>query len=194
MAEAYTLAQAPAALVIQPDGRVSAGPRYGAKAIRQLVADSLGLALPDAPSQEVQVVGVGQRAPQLRRPDVNGQVVEIGGPRSEPTLLVFWSPGCSGCQTILPDIKALEDTAERLRIVIASRGPIGLNQEAGFRSPVVLDDDHALAQIFGSSGTPAALLLDGRGVVVTPVARGSEGVRTALAAMATAFAPALATA
>jgi thiol-disulfide isomerase/thioredoxin len=191
--EAYDLAQAPAAVVIQPDGRVSAGPRYGANAIRHLVAETLGLAMPEAPSREIQVAGIGQAAPRMRRPDLDGQVVEIGGPTSEPTLLVFWSPGCGGCQAVLPDINALEDTAEQLRVVIVSRGPVGLNQEAGFRSPVVLDDDRSLAQAFGVRGTPAALLLDGRGVVVTQVARGSEGVRAALQALSTAFAPALTT-
>ena len=189
--EDYGLIQAPAAVVIQPDGQVSAGPRYGAKAIRQLVADTLGLEMPQAPSHDVQVAGIGRAAPPLRRPDLDGQVVEIGGPGSEPTLLVFWSPGCSGCQAVLPDIKAFEAEVERLRVVVVSRGPVGLNQEVGFRSPVVLDDDHSLARIFGVTGTPAAVLLDGRGVVVTQVARGSEGVRAALQAMSSAFAPAL---
>jgi thiol-disulfide isomerase/thioredoxin len=192
--EAYDLQQAPAAVVIQPDGRVSAGPRYGAHAIRKLVAETLGLMMPEAPSHETQVAGIGQVAPLLRRPDLDGQAVEIGGPSSEPTLLLFWSPGCSGCQKILPDIKAFETAVERLRVVLISRGPTGLNQEVGFRSPVVLDDDLSLAQSFGVTGTPAAVLLDGRGMVVTQVARGSDGVRGALQALATSFAPALATA
>jgi thiol-disulfide isomerase/thioredoxin len=192
--EAFDLQQAPAAVVIQPDGRVSAGPRYGAHAVRQLVADTLGLVMPDAPAQTVEVVGIGQPAPRLRRPDLDGRAVELGGPGNEPTLLIFWSPGCSSCQTILPDIKAFESAVERLRVVIVSRGSIGLNQEVGFRSPVVLDDDRSLAQTFGVPGTPAALLLDGRGVVVTQVARGSDGVRGALQALTTSFAPAKATA
>lgn len=193
LVDAFDLQQAPAAVVIQPNGMVSAGPRYGTLAIRKLVAETLGLALPEAPSHEVQVAGIGQPAPRLRRPDLDGQVVELGGPSSEPTLLMFWSPGCSGCQKILPDIKAFESAVDRLRVVIVSRGPVGLNQEVGFRSPVVLDDDHSLAQTFGVPGTPAAVLIDGRGMVVTQVARGSDGVRGALQALATSFAPAIAT-
>jgi thiol-disulfide isomerase/thioredoxin len=192
--EAYDLQQAPAAVVIDPSGMVSAGPRYGSHAIRTLVAETLGLVMPPAPAQEAQVAGIGQAAPRLRRPDLEGQAVELGGPSSEPTLLLFWSPGCSGCQKILPEIQAFESAVERLRVVLISRGPIGLNQEVGFRSPVVLDDDHSLAQTFGVTGTPAAVLLDGRGVVVTQVARGSDGVRGALQALAASFAPTLATA
>lgn len=191
LVEAFDLQQAPAAVVIQPNGVVSAGPRYGAQAIRKLVADTLGLVMPEAPVRETLVAGIGQASPRLRRPDPDGRAVEIGGPSSTPTLLVFWSPGCSGCQKILPDIKAFESAVERLRIVLISRGSAGLNQEVGFRSPVVLDDDRSIAQTFGVPGTPAAVLIDGRGIVVTQVARGSDGVRGALQALATSFAPAL---
>jgi thiol-disulfide isomerase/thioredoxin len=194
LVDAFDLQQAPAAVVIQPNGIVSAGPRYGAHVVRKLVAETLGLGMPEAPSQEAQVAGIGQAAPRLRRPDLNGQAIEIGGASSTPTLLMFWSPGCSGCQKVLPDIKAFESAVERLRVVIVSRGPVGLNQEVGFRSPVVLDDDHSLAQTFGVPGTPAAVLIDGRGMVVTQVARGSDGVRGALQALATSFALAMATA
>jgi thiol-disulfide isomerase/thioredoxin len=187
--EAFGLNQQPAAVIVQPDGIMAAGPRYGSYAIRKLVADTLGLMMPVAPNQPVQVVGVGQTPPPLRRPDLSGQPVDLGGARSEPTLVLFWSPGCSGCQQLLPEIKTFESTVERLRVVIVSRGPVGLNQEVGFQSRVVLDDDRSLGQTFGVTGTPSAVLLDEHGVVVTPVARGHEGVRSALQALATSFAP-----
>jgi thiol-disulfide isomerase/thioredoxin len=176
---AYGLAQAPAAVLIHPDGRVAAGPRYGARAIRQLVADTLGLALPEAPNREIQTVGVGDKAPSIRRPDLAGNVVDVA--EGATTLLLFWSPGCSHCRELLPEVLAFEQTSNRPRLVFASRGPIGLNQALGFVSPVVLDDDLALAQTFGASGTPAAVLIDANGVVVTEVARGAGGVRALLA-------------
>lgn len=190
--EAYGLTQFPAAVLVQPDGQVSAGPRYGTNAIRKLVAETLGLVLPEAPRQEVQAVGVGQAAPAIRRPDLDGNVVDLAAYRGSPTLLLFWSPGCSHCQEVLPEIKAFEQTPGRPRTVIVSRGPGALNQEAGFASPMVLDDDQTIARAFGASGTPAAVLLDGRGIVVTPVARGSVGVRTALQALEALAVPALA--
>ncbi|HEV2527137.1 MAG TPA: TlpA family protein disulfide reductase [Thermomicrobiales bacterium] len=181
--EAYGLIQAPAAVLVQPDGQVAAGPRYGTRAIRQLVAETLGLVLPEAPQREVQVAGVGQSAPALRRPDLDGNVIDLAAFRGAPTLLLFWSPGCSYCQGLLPEIKAFERTLGQLRMVIVSRGPAGLNQEAGFVSPMVLDDDLAIAQSFGASGTPAAVLIDGRGVVAAPVARGATGLRGVMHAL-----------
>ncbi len=181
--ETYGLIQAPAAVLVEPDGLVSAGPRYGTRAIRQLVAETLGLRLPEAPQRDVQVAGVGQAAPALRRPDLDGNVVDLAAFRGAPTLLLFWSPGCSHCQELLPEIKAFERTLGPLGLVIVSRGPAGLNQEAGFVSPMVLDDDLAIARSFGASGTPAAVLLDGRGVVAAPVARGTAALRGVMHAL-----------
>jgi thiol-disulfide isomerase/thioredoxin len=188
--EAYGVMQAPAAVLIQPDGRVSAGPRYGVRATRKLVADTLGLVLPEAPRREIETVTIGQAAPPIRRPDLDGNVVDLASFRDAPTLLLFWSPGCSHCHELLPELRAFEQSLGWMRTVIVSRGPGALNQEAGFNSPVVLDDDQSIAQTFGASGTPAAVLLDARGLVATPVARGSAGVRSALQSLQALSVPA----
>ena len=174
---AYGLTQAPAAVLIQPDGRVSAGPRFGARAIRQLVADTLGLILPPAPTHDTRIVGLGEAAPPLRLPDLFGDVVDLSTYRGTPTLLLFWSPGCSHCANVLPEVLAFEGQPNRPKVVVVSRGPIGLNKELGFTSPVVLDEPRAIGQALGVTGTPAAVLIDAMGKVATPVARGTAGVR-----------------
>jgi thiol-disulfide isomerase/thioredoxin len=186
----YGLDQAPAAVLVGPDGLTTAGSSYGTRAIRQLVADALGLVLPAAPAREARPVSRGEAAPPVRRPDLFGNVVDLAAYRGSPTLLLFWSPGCSHCQDVLPDIKAIEQSPHMAHLLIVSSGPLGLNQEVGFASPVVLDDDRSIAQAFGVSGTPAALLIDSRGVVVTPVARGSDRVRAALNTLVASASPA----
>jgi len=178
--EAYSLAQAPAAVLISPDGRIAADVRYGAWAIRQLVADTLGLVLPSPPVIENRAVGVGEAVPSLRRPDLDGNVIDFGAMRNAATLVLFWSPGCGHCQKLLPDIRAFEAQQFRPRTVIVSRGPVGLNREVGFISPLVLDDARSIAAAFGVTGTPAAVLIASTGAVATPVARGLTGVRTLL--------------
>jgi thiol-disulfide isomerase/thioredoxin len=178
--DAYNLAKAPAAVLISPDGRVVSGPRYGARAIRVLVAKTLGLAVPEQPAQEVQPIQVGQTVQHLRRPDLAGNVVELSGAKAEPTLLLFWSPDCHHCQDLLPDIRVFERSPGRPRLVVVSHGPIALNQEAGFTSPVILDDDRTIMKLFGAAGTPAIVLIDGRGVVATPVGTGIDVVRRVL--------------
>jgi len=178
--EAYSLAQAPAAVLISPDGRIAADVRYGAWAIRQLVADTLGLVLPSPPVIENRAVGVGEAVPSLRRPDLDGNVIDFGASRGATTLVLFWNPGCTHCQGLLSDIRAFEAQRFRPRSVIVSRGPVGLNREVGFASRMVLDDDRSIATAFGVTGTPAAVLIDGSGTVVSPVARGATGVRALL--------------
>jgi thiol-disulfide isomerase/thioredoxin len=187
---AYGLVQAPSAVLIQPDGRISAGPRYGAHAIRQLAADTLGLALPPTPTIDITPVGVGERVPSLRRPDLHGRQVDLGAPRGAPTLVLFWSPGCSHCQEMLPEIRATERRARRPGMVIVSKGPIGLTEEIGFISPVIFDDDRSIARTLGVEGTPSAVVIDGQGKVASPVFRGELRVRALLDRIAGPTAPA----
>jgi thiol-disulfide isomerase/thioredoxin len=192
VADALGISQLSAALLITPDGRIATEPRYGANALRQLVAETLGLALPQRQAVEARPVQKGERAPALRRPDLAGNVVDLAASRREPTLVLFWSPGCTHCQDLLPTIRAFEQAVGPERLVIVSRGPIGLNQDVGFRATVLLDDDSSISRTFGVSGTPAAVLLDPRGVVATPVARGVVAVRSALGAVEALFSQSLA--
>jgi len=175
--EAYNLVQAPAAVLISPDGRIEGEARYGTWAIRQLVADTLGLVMPSPPVIENHAVRAGEAVPSLRRPDLDGNVVDFGAMRNAATLVLFWNPGCSHCQEVLPQIRAFEAQHLRPQLVIVSRGPVGLNREVGFASRMVLDDDRSLATAFGVKGTPAAVLIDRSGNVSSQVARGSTGVR-----------------
>jgi len=175
--DAYGVLMAPAAMLVQPDGRIGAGPRYGPAPIRQLVADTLGLVLPPAPALDIHAVSRGEPAPQIRRPDLEGNIVNLAAFQGEPILLLFWSPGCGYCQEMLPYILAFEQATTRVRMVVISGGSIGVNQELGFASPVVLDDDRAIAQAFGVTGTPAAILIGANGTVASAVARGSIAVR-----------------
>jgi thiol-disulfide isomerase/thioredoxin len=178
---AYGLAMAPAAILVQPDGRIGAGPRYGTRAIRRLVAETLGLAVPPDPVRDTRIAELGESVPPFRLPDLAGNVVDLAAWRGAPTLLLFWSPGCSHCANLLPEVLACERQPNRPRIVVVSRGPIGLNQDLGFASPVVLDDARMIGDGLGVAGTPAAVLIDAMGKVAAPVGRGGAGVRALMA-------------
>ena len=188
---AYAIAMEPAAVLIQPNGRITAGPVYGAPEVRQLVADALGLALPaPAPlaADAQPAVRVGEPVPALRRPDLDGQVVDLGALRGESTLLLFWSPGCTHCQALLPDIRAWEGRPEGPRLLVVTSGPVALNKEVGLRAPMVLDDDGDIKRAFGVQATPSAVVVDAVGIVASEVARGARDVR---ALVADRFAPIL---
>ncbi len=181
IATAFGLGQAPAAVLIRPDGTVGSRPTFGAYAVRALVADALGLALPAPPTQTVRPVALGEAVPALRRPDLDGRVVDLAA-RGVPTLLLFWSPGCPHCRELLPMMQAWPQWPGAPRLVVVTRGPAAFTREVGLAAPVVTDDDRSLAQTFGAAGTPAAVLLDAAGIVASEVARGATGVRALVAA------------
>ena len=176
LADRFGVEMAPAALLIQPDGRLTGEPALGADAIRQLVATTLGLALRPTPAPAAVARTAGESVPAIRRPTIDGAVVELGGPQATPTLLLFISPGCPHCDDLLPQIRDWETRTEGPRLLMISRGPLGLNRDLALRAPMILDDDRALAETFGVSGTPAAVLIDAGGVVVAQ-APGATQVR-----------------
>ena len=59
---------------------------------------------------------VGEPAPQIAAQDIEGDSITVGGARadSRATLLVFVSPTCPVCKTLLPVLKS-SLAAERMR-------------------------------------------------------------------------------
>ncbi|MEC7893487.1 MAG: thiol-disulfide isomerase, partial [Pseudomonadota bacterium] len=50
---------------------------------------------------------VGEPAPLLSIPDLNGTPLELGGTRKLPQLLLFVSPTCPVCQELVPTAKSM---------------------------------------------------------------------------------------
>lgn len=179
-ADAFELSMLPAAVLIQPDGRV-ADTATGAPGVRQMVASALGLALPSQPDRVERSLQPGEPVGVLRRPDLDGNPIDLGERRADPTLLLFWSPGCSHCQDLLPTMLDWDADPDGPRMIVVTSGPAGLNRDAGLRAAMIPDDDGVLKRTFGVRGTPAAVLIDGDGRVATNVARGTTGVRSLVA-------------
>lgn len=114
---------------------------------------------------------VGDEGPVIEVPDWQGVRRRIGG-RSDGgrgTLLVFVSPTCPMCKTILPVVESVR-AAERgwLDVVVASDGPREEHEpfvarHALDRYPYVLSTELGLAYQVGR--LPYAILLDARGIV-----------------------------
>lgn len=181
VADFLGLPMIPGAILIQPDGRITDS-TTGAHRVRQVVADALGFAVPP-PSQmkHGETLRPGQRVVDLRRPDLDGNMIDLGERHLDPTLLLFWSPGCGHCRDLLPAMREWDADPDGPRMVVVTSGPAGLNREAGLRAPMIPDDEGVLKRTFGVRGTPAAVLIDGNGRVASDVARGGSGVRALVA-------------
>ena len=186
VSEAYQSVPTPSAVVVRPDGTVGSPAALGAKAIQTLVARTTARPLPThsaspngtraqpapAPSR------VGQPAPKLTLPDLDGVATTLEAYQGNATLLLFWNPGCGFCSRMLDDLKAWEEDppAGAPQLVVVSTGTVEANRAMGLRSRVLLDQEFSTGRAFGIGGTPSAVLVDAAGQIASEVAVGAQAV------------------
>jgi thiol-disulfide isomerase/thioredoxin len=200
VSEAYRVNGTPSAVLVEADGTIASAVMGGAESIRELVTYAVGerAQLPMHHPQEAQegqpcpncgkvhaaaptvpaAKNVGEDAPEVKLPDLEGNVVGLEDLQGEKTLVLFWNPGCGFCQQMLPDLKEWESEApeDAPRLVVVSAGSEEANREMGLASPVLLDQQFAVGRAFGASGTPSAVLVDAEGKVASEVAVGAQAV------------------
>jgi thiol-disulfide isomerase/thioredoxin len=120
---------------------------------------------------------VGEPAPEVTLPDLEGQTVELEDFRGEVTMVLFWNPGCGFCQQMLPDLKAWEEDPPggAPKLLVVSAGTEEANREQGLTSTMVLDQQFTAGRVFGAIGTPSAVLVDAEGRIASEVAVGAPG-------------------
>jgi thiol-disulfide isomerase/thioredoxin/uncharacterized membrane protein YphA (DoxX/SURF4 family) len=200
VSEAYRAFGTPSMVIVEADGTVGSPVGGGRDAIRRLMARFMGMPQPQggaglsrgdglAPNGSngahngLGTTGhlrIGETAPDLHLPGLDGKQVSLSAMRGHPTLVLFWNPGCGFCQRILGDIRAWETSrADRSpQLLVVSAGGAEVNRAMGLRSPVVLDEAFESSRAFGASGTPSAVMVDKDGRVASPLAVGGPAVLT----------------
>ena len=114
---------------------------------------------------------VGEAAPVVAASDFTGAPLRIGGtdPSNADTLLVFVSPSCPVCKTLLPALRSIRRREQpRVRVVLGSDGP--RLEHADFIAAEHLGEftyvlSEALGIAYGAGRLPHAVLIDGAGIV-----------------------------
>jgi peroxiredoxin/uncharacterized membrane protein YphA (DoxX/SURF4 family) len=204
VAEAYQANGTPSAVLVRPDGTIGSHVAAGAQSIRALVAETVGTPTPVLAPAPIQVAPapapvpsgsangaeaapapagpfpprVGDPAPALTFPDLEGRAMSVAGFPGYSTLVLFWNPGCSFCQQMLPDLKALEANRPAVapKLLVVSTGTVEANRALGLHAPIVLDQGFTAGQAFGASGTPSAVLVDAQGRIASSIAVGAPAV------------------
>lgn len=203
VARAYGAPGTPSAVLVRPDGTIGSPVAAGAEAIRALLAYAVakrtrppmplptahagpcpncGKAQPAAGHPEAQAAQrgpkVGEPVPELKLPDLSGNIVALAGLEGSGTLVLFWNPACGFCQRMLPDLKDWETNppAGAPGLLVVSAGTMEANRAMGLRSTVVLDQNFELGRALGASGTPSAILIDAGGKIASGVAVGAPAV------------------
>ena len=192
---AYQVSGTPSGVLVRPDGTIGSPVAQGADAIRRLVAGAVGLpVLRSVPIVAAMASGNGhgthgaakttcachRRACSGLQPAGSGwQPGHLSDLRGNSTLLVFWRPGCSFCQRMLPEMKAWEAQAPvgAPQLLVVSSESVESNRAMGLRSPVVLDaSGMSIGSQFGATGTPMAVLIDEEGKIASELAAGAPAV------------------
>lgn len=116
---------------------------------------------------------IGSRLPELRAESINGFGVVSSATRYRrgPTLLLFMSPLCEGCQHVVGALNALVDqgpgSVSPVVIMRAdTRGCLAFLAVFPLRLPVVCDETRSITLDFDVHRTPFGLLYDGQGILV----------------------------
>jgi peroxiredoxin len=134
---------------------------------------------------------VGDKAPEVKLPDLTGKIVDLAAHKGTKTLVLFWNPGCGFCKRMLEDLKTWETKPPRgaPKLLVVSTGSIEENQAQGLRSPILLDHGFRVGNSFGAGGTPSAVLVDAKGAIASEVAVGAQAVMALAGAKPAAAAP-----
>jgi thiol-disulfide isomerase/thioredoxin len=200
VSESYEVRGTPSAVLISADGKVASPVAGGDGGIRGLLSYAVGerAQLPMQPHQpqsegqpcpncgKVHAAAptveaaqkVGEDAPSVKLPDLEGHTVQLADFRGEETLVLFWNPGCGFCQQMLPEIKQWEQNRPEgsPKLLFVSAGTEEANRDMKLSSKVVLDQQFGAGRAFGASGTPSAVLVDAGGKVASEVAVGAPAV------------------
>lgn len=115
---------------------------------------------------------VGTEAPRFELNDLRGEPVRLINllEPGTPLLLMFMSPWCGPCGTMLPKVRQWQETLrERLTIAIISTGTIEQNEvfeEQGIET-VLLQEEMEVADLFSVRGTPSAVVVSREGLVAS---------------------------
>src|SRR5262249_16215750 len=126
---------------------------------------------------------IGAPAPEFSLASIDGAEVtsEELLAAGKPVLLMFVSPNCAPCETLLPNVKKWEeDYSDRLTLVLITKGGINENQDriAKYEArTVLLQGESGVAEQYEAQWTPAAVLVRADGRIASNIAYGDEGIR-----------------
>jgi len=126
---------------------------------------------------------IGTPAPEFSLPDINDKTVTSAQlfAQAKPTLLLFVSPTCGPCASLLPDIELWQnDLRGKMNFVFVSSGKVEDNLEkfaGGNLKQILLQNDREVGLLYGAQWTPAAVLVNADGTIASKLAVGDEQIR-----------------
>lgn len=131
----------------------------------------------------VEGLPVGAPAPNFALASASGgsvSLAELLAPR-KPVLLLFVSPSCLPCKSLLPLVRVWErDYAEHLTVAVLSKGTAEEVEKriAKYGATHLLRQDESnVAEEYQAKWTPAAVVIDANGKIASTMTYGDEAIR-----------------
>ncbi|MFI6041829.1 peroxiredoxin family protein [Nocardia sp. NPDC051321] len=111
---------------------------------------------------------VGQHIPPFVAVTAEGATVSSETLCGGPCVLLFVSPRCRHCLTLLSGLTDQWSLLKGIELVVITPDPSQLADKVG-NARVVVDPDQRISQLFGVFATPAAIAIDAHRRVATPI-------------------------
>jgi len=130
---------------------------------------------------------IGAPAPAFTLSDIHGEQHSLTSilKDGKSALLLFSSPSCGPCETLLPDVaKWQREYADRLQIVLISAGTEKENRAKYSDEDidlVLLQQDSGVEKSYEAHWTPVALTVRPNGTIDSKLAMGSDAIKSLVA-------------
>jgi len=132
---------------------------------------------------------IGAIVPQFEGKDILGEQVSLADLRSAgvPVLLIFVSPNCTPCKSLIPEFKEWISSLEgKVRFAFFSTGTAAENIDKfgeDISTLMILQDNRDVAKLLRANWTPTAILMDSRGRVASHTTAGDGAIRSLVEAV-----------
>ena len=120
----------------------------------------------------VEVVEIGDRAPNFKLQNIDKQLVSLNDFRGRPVLINFWATWCIYCLYEMPLLEQVnEEWADKGLVMLAiDKGESPARVEAFLKSRnisllVLLDTDEEIAKKYNVTGIPTTFFIDKDGII-----------------------------
>jgi peroxiredoxin len=187
LADAYQASWTPAAVLIDPAGKIASPVRAGNEAIRELVGQLGRLRTSGRPVGFLPDISIGSSglklgdpAPSISALDLQGKQVSSEQFLGESRLLVFWSSTCPHCLRMQADFDRWTSDASQNApgvLIVASGDEDLIRENFGHREFLtVLDNDRQIGLRYGIAGVPSGILIDSGGRIASSIASGAHQI------------------
>src|SRR5262249_10195582 len=155
-----------------------------ADAMKKVIDEDYAEAPVERPDAAAPVHGlpVGAAAPLFSLASIGGEQVTLGDllARRKPVLLIFVSPNCGPCESVLQSVETWErDYRKDLTVALLAKGSLSENADrmARYRaSHILLQGISGIADDYDAKWTPAAVLVGPSARIASQVTYGFEQI------------------